>query len=266
MREMYLIGCMVLLVGAAQAEMHAFSLPDGRALEAEIMGYNAKVGLVELKRQDGKRVKVKPSVFVEDDQKYIKEWAASNAFLSERMLKVECDDQIVKKWKEEETQDVRYTDGSIEKNYIHNVIKYENVAYDFTFNNTTAIPIRDLVLEYCIYYEQSTMVWEDKPEAEQKTFCGHMDVPELREEAVVKLSTKPVMIYEDDINPVPQLNGDQRRPGKGKIIGVRARLKMKKGEAFREISKPSTLSKEKYPWATKSSSNKRKPYQRGRRK
>jgi hypothetical protein len=259
--------CVVMCGLAVHAELHEFNLPDGRSLKAEIVGYKARIGEVELKREDGKTVSVKPSVFVDDDRTYIQDWVAAHAFMSERVLKIVFDDQVVKKWKEEEVQDVRYTDGSIEEDFIHNVVKYENVAYDFTFLNMTATPIKDLLLEYCIYYEQSTMIWEDKPEVEKKTMYGKIEVPVLREQVTVKVSSKPVMIYEDDINPVPLSDEDQRRPGRGEIKGMRARLRMKNGsgDIVREMSHPSALSAEKYPWSTTSSPNTRKAYSRRRR-
>ncbi|NNJ71296.1 MAG: hypothetical protein HKP10_08440, partial [Kiritimatiellales bacterium] len=64
----------ILLTPPAKAELREFKTPDGKSVMAEIVGYNAKLGKVELKRENGKRVKVKPSVFVEEDQQYITDW------------------------------------------------------------------------------------------------------------------------------------------------------------------------------------------------
>jgi hypothetical protein len=261
----WVVAVILLFASPVCAEMHVFSLQDGRVLEAEIVDYNGKLGKVTLKRLDGKRVPVKVNIFVEVDQQYIKEWAASNAFLSDSILQVKCNDQVLKKWKEEEKRDIRYTGGEVEEGFVHNVIKYEDIVYAFTFKNTASTSIRGLHLEYCIYYEQSYMVWEEKPEMEQKTFSSSLELSELKEKLEVTVNTKPVMIYEDDINPVPIRDGDQRRPGKGKIIGIRARLSMKAGDKniVREIVSPNSLSEEKYPWSTKTSSNKRPAYRKG---
>ena len=257
--------CIFILPGAlVQAEMRAFELPDGRTIEAEIVSSNSKLGQITLKRVDGRTVSVKPGIFVEKDQQYIREWTSSNAFLSESILRIKCDDEVVKKWKEEETRDITYTGGSIEKDFTHNVIKYENSAYTFLFKNNSDAPIQNLMLEYCIYYEQSTMVWEEKPNIELKTFHGKMDIPVVASGGEVSVQTKPVMTYEDDINPVPQLGGDQRRPGEGRVLGLHARIRIKRGreDVFREVSLPKTFSNDKYPWTTKSLPNSRKPYRR----
>ena len=95
------------------------------------------------------------------------------------------------------------------------------------------------------------------PVVESKTLFGKADIPEIPAKNAVTVSTEPVMVYEDDINPVPQLGGDQRRPGKGEIVGIRARLSLKCGavEAVREICEPDWLSEEEYPWTEISSDN-----------
>lgn len=256
-----------MMLPAVRGEMRPFQLPDGRVLEAEVVSYNSRLGLVELRRTDGKTVAVKPQVFVQKDQSYIQQWIARNAFLSERILRVTCRDDVVKKWKEEETRDINYTSGTVEKNFIHNVIKYEETLFQFELENSGDTAIEGLEIEYCIYYEQSTMVWEVKPIPEKKTFHGRIAVPALPPGGSGAVQTKTVMTYEDDVNPISMRDGDQRRGGKGEIIGIRARLRMKgnKTGAFREVTVPKTLSDEEFPWTVKSSSNTRKKYRKNAR-
>lgn len=89
-------------------------------------------------------------------------------------------------------------------------------------------------------------------------------MPDLPGKSILSAQTKAVMTYEDNVNPVPILDGDQRRGGKGKIIGIRAWLKMRGGNAaaMRESGVPNSLSDSKYPWTKESSSNRRKAYRR----
>ena len=84
---------------------------------------------MELKREGGKRVKVRPSIFVAEDQAYIKEWDAVKAFTSGRLLKISCDDNQLDKWKEEEWKDVRYTSGNVEKELM------KTTTFDINFHN-----------------------------------------------------------------------------------------------------------------------------------
>jgi hypothetical protein len=242
----------LIAAGTVYGEMHAFTLPDGRTLEAEVVDFNGRLGTVVLKRADGKRIPIKPEVFIEADQQYIREWSKTLAFRSENVLKISCADDVVKDWKKEETQDIRYTDGSVEKDFIVNIKKYEQIAFNFEFNNLGDAPLKGISMEYCIYYEQSNMAMDKKPETVQKVFQGKETVPEIPVKKKVSMTTKPVEIYEDNLNNIPQGgDGDVRRPGKGDVHGMRARLYMttSSGEkVMREVSSPSTLSEKNYPW------------------
>lgn len=246
----------VLFIGTlfSHAEMHAFELPDGRTLEAEIMDYNTKLGLVELKRVDGKRVKVKPDLFIEKDQKYIREWTKSLAFRSPNIFKITCGDETLKKWKKEETKDIRYTDGIVEKDFVINVKKFEQIAYEIEFNNTGSTALQGITLEYCIFYEQSKMTNNgEKPEMKQKVLKGKLDVAAIPAKSKSDLMTKPVELYEDNLVNIPQGgDGDQRRGGEGDVHGIRGRLYLKtdSGETvMREFSKPTSLSEKDYRWS-----------------
>ena len=76
---------------AVRAEMREFELPDGRTLEADIVDYNPSQGEVTLKRADGKKIPIKPGIFVEKDQVYIREWIAGQDFLSDKILSIKIE-------------------------------------------------------------------------------------------------------------------------------------------------------------------------------
>lgn len=257
-----LLGAM-MMTGSACAELHIFSLPDGRSLEARIVSYDAKSGQVTLEREDGNRFKVSPSGFVESDQRYIKEWVTANAFLSDNTLKVDCEDKQIKEWKEEETTVLHYSSGDlIDDAYVHNVIEYEEIGYDFTFENKGASPISGLTLEYCIYYQQSRMIWEETPPVEVMTLYGTVDLPDLLSGKPVTISTKTVTIYDDEINPIAfYARSDQRRGGEGEVLGIHARLVMKQGDevSMRDVAGSESISEEEYPWTETTSNNIRPP-------
>jgi hypothetical protein len=235
------------------AEYRDFTSADGKTIRGKVIKYDGKRSTVMIERDNRKRATVPVSVFSKGDQDYIKEWASSQSFLSNSLLSIRGDDVVKEKLKKEETRDVRYTDGSVEKDFIHNVLTTEKIAYEIVFKNLGTTPLKNISMEYCIYYEQSHMTWDEKPEVEQLTFAGKADVPDLPVKVEAKVETKTVSIHEDSINPVPQLNGDQRRPGKGDVHGVRVRLYLKNPDGsniMREFCCPSTLSEKKYPWTT----------------
>ncbi|MEE9369786.1 MAG: hypothetical protein V3V05_13135 [Pontiella sp.] len=237
-----------LLTGVANAEMHAFSLKDGRVLEAEVVDYSATLGKVTLKRADGKKIPVQTGIFVEADQAYIREWDAAKAFTSDRFLKISCDSEVTKKWKEEIYKDIRDTEGNVEEHLVKE-IKYEDVAYEIEFKNTGKTPVDNVRIEYRIYYEQSRESRES-PISEQYIFSGKSELPSLAGSGTTFLSDA-VMVYADNISGIDWADGSSRVGGKGEVNGFRAKLYLKTAsgkEIMREFCDPATLSTSKFPW------------------
>lgn len=58
----------------AKAILHEFELKDGRTLKAEVIKFNRALGQVDLKREDGKAVRVNANIFINKDQNYITQW------------------------------------------------------------------------------------------------------------------------------------------------------------------------------------------------
>jgi hypothetical protein len=231
------------------AEMHAFSLPDGRALEAEVVDYNARTGLVDLKRADGKRVKVKPDVFVEEDQAYIKEWNAAKSFTSDKFLKISFDEEILKRWKEEIYKNLTDTEGNVEE-YLMKEIKYEDVAYQVELRNMNKTPLDGMRMEYRVYYEQSREN-RDKQKPAQYIWAAKSDISPIPGGQSVKVVTKPVTIYDDNLNPIGWADGSERVPGRGDVHGIRARIYLKTAsgkEIMREACYPKNLSSGEFAW------------------
>ena len=69
----------ILLLTMNIVGAHTFDLPDGRSL-ATILSVDDRSGIVELERMDGKITKVKTTVFIEEDQLYIKNWISDRLF------------------------------------------------------------------------------------------------------------------------------------------------------------------------------------------
>lgn len=241
------VSLLMLFAVCARAEFHEFKTPDGKSVKAEITDF--KQGMVELQRENGKRVKVKASIFIEADQQYIEEWSALQNFLSDRLLKIECRENNVENWKKEEWDDVRYEDGSTERELLK-VTKHERIAYDVTLQNRGLDALEGMRIEYVIYYEQSEESWE-KPTAEQKTVFKKADIPALPGRASHLVTTDSIVIYVDSINQQNWVSGKVRTGGKGQINGIRGRLYIKTDsgkEVMREFCSPSALSEQQFPW------------------
>ena len=234
------------------AQLHTFTLPDGRTVDAEIMSIHEQRGTVELRRADGKVVNVKPSIFVQADQQKLQAWTANRSFLSERSLQVDIEKEVVENWKEKEYQDMQYSDGSVVKELMKET-RFEEVAFDLTLKNRSSEAIESLGIEYIIYYEQSETAW-DKSQAEQKTERGAYQLASLQPNQSDQTQSKSVIIYDDNIAGKNWVGGRTQVGGKGDIHGMRVRiLKQLDGEViYREFIYPDSLSATTYPWMDES--------------
>lgn len=235
-----------LVMGAARAEMHAFELKDGRTLEAEVMGYNAKLGKVELKRQDGKCVKVKPGVFVEADQAYINDWSSLDSFRNKSSFKVDLNKNTVEKWKE---------DGEVHE------VRHERLEYEVSFENRATIPIKNLNVEYCIFYEQERSRPGHKKTTTKLYKAGKLDLDKLLAKEKRTLVTESIVLSRYDFNSTEFYydNGDpESASGKIKGIWMRLTVGINGGEiAVRNIFKPASL-EGRYTWKEGSTATKEK--------
>ncbi len=242
----------LIVAGAlsTQAEMHTFNLPDGREIEAEIMGYNGKLGHVELKRADGKRVKVEPTLFVDADQKYIQEWASLDGFRNTRLFKISCKRNLVEKWKEAEEGMVTYSDGSRERETVSET-KFERHVYELILENRTGIPLEGLTAEYRIFYEQDSLQTKgSKVKTEEKRISGSLDISRLDAAEKKMLTTKPVVIHDKEYTGDITYGERLREKERGEVKGLWLRITASTSggqTAVREIYDPSGV-EGKYSW------------------
>ena len=239
----------ILFIGTDSMSAHLFTLPDGRTIEATIRSFNDHSGLVELERLDGKMVKIKPTVFIEKDQRYIQMWSEERLFLSSLHLQIEVDDVVLDQWKEEEYEDLTDTAGNTERELMKE-IHFEKVAYEVTLKNRSAEPFEDLYVEYVIFYEQSQESY-DKPKIHQLTKRDTVEIQRIDGKSTWVKKTDDVTVHKDNIMSKNWTSGRSRTGGKGEVHGLRARLckKMLDGSVrYREFTSPTSLSETRYPW------------------
>ena len=116
-----------------------------------------------------------------------------------------------------------------------------------------AAPMKDVRMEYKIYYEQSEEGW-GRQEPEQKVFDGQVTIPLIEPGKKCVIVTEKVEIHKDNLPPkTDKKTGKVRFGAKGDVHGLRARLylKLPSGkEAKREFSYPKDLSSGKFGWRT----------------
>ena len=239
----------ILILTMNFVSAHKFDLPDGRSIEATILSVDDRSGIVELERADGKIAKVKTTVFIEEDQFYIKNWVSDRLFVSPVNLQIETDNILLEQWKEEEYADIMYTDGNVDRELMKET-RFKKELFEITLKNRSNIPFEGLYIEYIIFYEQSNESY-DKPVINQLIKRDKLEIKYILEKSNLVKKTDDITTFKDNIMSKNWTSGRSRTGGKGDVHGLRARLckKMLDGTvAYREFSNPKSLSTSRYPW------------------
>lgn len=202
MKRLFIVaGLLVFTLAAhrADAKMREFTSPDGRTLQAEIVSFNGKLGKVTLKLANGRIRRVEPSRFVEEDQKYIKEWASLDGFRNKTFFKISCSKDMVEKWKDNIEGRVSYGGGSSEKATVGEM-KFEKYAYNLLLENRNDVPLENIEVEYCIFCKQKGKgQWESGTDWFQKENKGTLAIKKLPAKSKKTLTTKPSVIARQEI-------------------------------------------------------------------
>ena len=248
----------VLCLGSqAMDEFHMFTDTQGRTIELKLIKFDSEHGRISVERQDGHRLTVSISNFCEADHDYVRQWFIANELLSEDNLKIVCDDKVVSRRKETVTGMQASPSGGQLKQIEIGEKKYEKIAYEITFENTTLQPIENARMEYRIYYEQTERGVDQ--DSEQKVFQGETDLALLAPRSSSDFMTETVEIFNDNLSAVNVVTLDEKgnesagalEEGEGEIHGIRGRLIVplaSGGNLVREFCHPSSLSEKKYPW------------------
>ena len=190
------------------------------------------------------------SIFSEADQNYILEWEVMKNFTSDRELKISCSKKRVSQEKKKVWKETTSSTGATKKTLMKEV-SHESIVYEVEFYSRNESALKDLRMEYLIYYEQSQQAF-GRPEAEQKILNGEIPIPLIECRKKTSVATNPVEILSDNINAQKKnKDGDMLIGGAGEVHGFRARLYMKDSsgkEIMRSFSYPTKLSEKKFPW------------------
>jgi len=249
-RIIVMIGLAGAVVGAQAVKQYRdFTSTDGEKIRGCIISLDGVTKVVMIERENRRRFNVPISVFTEEDQAYILEWNTVNEFMSSRCLSISVDkkrDNLPKEkiWKEKKSKT-----GQKSKSLIKEVMS-STVNYEVEFYLKNAAPMKDIRMEYKIYYEQSEVHY-GRQDPEQKIFDGEISIPLIEPGGKYVVATWKVEIHKDSAPPKSKKGGGQGYGAKGDVHGVRARLYMKlpSGKKItREFTYPDQLPSSKYGW------------------
>jgi hypothetical protein len=174
-----MLGLALIFPVSVLAELHTFRLPDGRELQAEIVGFNPHKNLVELKKENGKTVRVKPDLFVTADRDYIEQWYMADVFMQNRTFVFKGEKRMIENWKENDYPEY---------------FTYKEYGYECVIENKSPIDFEHLKLEYCIYWDQEKRV-SKKCVNQNMSYAGVFDITTLKASSKNIINTESVVLH-----------------------------------------------------------------------
>jgi hypothetical protein len=211
-----------------------FTDRQGRAVSAKIINVDAQRGLVELQLENKRRKKIKPSIFCEKDQTYIRDWQSLRMFNSSSSFKVELKKKVVESWTEK---------GSVQRDF-------ERVMYEMVLMNRGAEPLENLEVAYNIFYEQEQLATSGQYTDKHCT-KGRIQREQVAPRSSNTLNSESVVVFDQHLSGGYDgyVGGlPERQEGDIKGIWLRVTLTMPSGaSAMREFLSPKSL-KSHHSW------------------
>lgn len=225
----------VLAFGArAATQYHDFMDTQGRTIRGRVLGFETHSGTVTIERDNKRTAKVPINIFSAEGQQYIRAWEFSKIFLSESSFKISA------KRKEVKDEEESYSD------MIH-AKKVENLGYEITLENRSASKIKDLEIEYCIYYEQERAS-RSKQLCEQGVRCGNLLVEYILPKSNKELRTEAVKVYKAELDADWIYTSGTKNVQRGRVHGIwlRVHMTLPSGEKLtRDYCLPDSLNNSK---------------------
>jgi hypothetical protein len=233
----------LIALSASGDEYRIFTDPQGRAIEAKMLQFNAAKRKIKLERKDGKTFWVSPDVFSGEDAVYIQEWIAAEQILSEKNLRISFR-------KKTDSADEKDDSGKL-------TFDGKALHYEVTVENRLALPIESLRIEYLYFIKNRTKTNDKNGPWTIRRVSGRLDIKKMEASGSRVVLTEPVT-YGDKISHIAvydrytgSLSGyDEKTMSEEDIEGIWLRIYGPEvnGEAvFRDVCYPEEL-QDKVSW------------------
>ena len=248
MKRWVQIACLLTFLASVQAEdeYRDFTDTQGRTIRGRIVSYDDASGDVRFERDNGRTAKVSIKIFSEPDQNYIRQWSVASDFLKASSFKIDI------KRMENKNKEKSASSGPTNR-------KVEDTHYEITLENRTTSDLKNLELEYCIYYEQEE-IEQGGQVCNQGIYCGKSAIESVASRDKKIINTDAVSVYKNELNSgwyygSPQKGSagiDNVQDGEVHGIWVRVHLKLPSGDKVtREFCYPDSISNSR-AWANSS--------------
>ena len=217
-----------------------FTDTQGRSIRGRVLSFDAVKGVVQLEAENGKKARIPLAGLVGEDQEYIQAWGNAQNFVNESRFRISADRKREKNESKSRKGGSRETDA-------------KNVWYDITLSNNSYVPLDDMRLEYCIFYEQDGYNRDGAVDDQQGVYCGKLDVDGIAARTDKVLHTAAVMVYREELDGgwIYSSGADNVKHGKVHGLWLRASIALPNGDrVVRDYCLPDSLPNSK-AWTTK---------------
>ena len=210
---------------------------NGESVRCKVLAFDRLRDMVTIQKDNGRTHKVDVGLFSEHDQTYVQEWQTAKRFNSESRFKVAAKR---KKFKVDKKRHVNNYYG------VENAqTTIEQTGYEITLENRSDTPLKNIIVEYCIYYEQERAD-RDKQVTDEGVKCGVLHIDELAPKAKTTLQTDPVTLRKHELSSNWFHYSGAENKQQGKVVGIwmRVYLPLSDGQRVtRQYSLPTSLKK-----------------------
>jgi hypothetical protein len=232
MKTIILIVFSIALSALGEEEYRTFTDAEGREIKAKVLKVDPRSGQVTVERDNQRRVTVAPTVFSKSDQAYIKEWQATQAFMSNSKLRISV----------ERKKGQKPSDGSEEKK------PKTPVYFEVELENRSGAVIDQVGLSYTIYVGGGRLGVGGSLSGKTESFS----LAPKEKKVVTSKTAQPYVYSVISRDPYTDYFGNLmyetsvKKQGEDDVEGIKVRvsMKMKSGNVFtRDIFRPETLAK-----------------------
>ena len=215
---------------------------NGKPIRGKVLAFDKHRELVTIQKDNRRTHKVDVGLFSDEDQTYVREWQIAKGFNSESRFKISA------KRKQFELD---------RKRHVHKYYGVENAqttikqsGYEITLESRIDTPLKNVAIEYCIYYEQERADCE-KQVTDEGVMRGVLHIDKLAPKAKTTLKTDPVKLRKHELNSDWHYYSGAENKQQGKVVGIwlRVHLPLSDGQRVtRQYSRPDSL-KKKCTWS-----------------
>ena len=255
------IYCLSLLLANFAWSEHSLTLINGDIINGTILDYQNRSDLLTFRADDGNQIRIKGAQLSDDSFKYVRSWASVKAFEDKSKFRLyvygpnSINTWIKRIW--------RRPPGKVEPQ-LSDEIKYKRIGYDIKYDNQTGFDLENLIIKYCIFYDQARFDWNTEERAVDIIVRPCLEeISILPNEFSEKISLKTVVLkdrehmYKNDGWMLQKCKQDEGRFFPANFIGMILRVEMISPGGkmvVRETRYPNDLSEE-YEWLEPTSEN-----------